>query len=77
MVGLEKIRCFHINDSKTGFGSRSDRHEHIGKGYLGAEFFRKLVNDKRFKDTPMILETPKDGDMDRVNLKLLRGMRKK
>ncbi len=77
IIGLENLRCFHINDSKTEFESHSDRHEHIGRGFLGADFFKKLVNDKRFKDVPMILETPKDGDMDKVNLKLLRGFRKK
>jgi deoxyribonuclease-4 len=71
VVGLDRIGCFHINDSKTEFASHSDRHWHIGKGFIGEEFFKKLVNDKRFKDTPMILETPKEGDMDKENLKLL------
>jgi deoxyribonuclease-4 len=74
IVGVKNIRCFHINDSKTEFGSHADRHEHIGKGFLGADFFGKLVNDKRFRDVPMILETPKDGNMDSVNLKLLRKL---
>lgn len=75
-VGLEKIEAFHLNDSKKGLGCRVDRHEHIGKGELGLGGFRALMNDPRFADTPMVLETPKDDDMDAVNLKLLRGLRK-
>ena len=67
---------FHINDSKKELGSRVDRHEHIGKGHLGVEAFRMLVNDKRFKETPMILETPKgpDGLEDIDNLAVLQGL---
>lgn len=76
IIGVEKIHCFHINDSKTEFESHADRHENIGKGKIGAEFFGKLVNDKRFKDIPMILETPKEGGMDAKNLELLRKLRK-
>jgi deoxyribonuclease-4 len=55
-------------------GSRVDRHAHIGRGCLGLEPFRLLVNDPRFRKHPMILETPKAGDMDRVNLGVLRGL---
>ncbi len=58
-VGLDRLRVFHLNDSKQPCGSRIDRHEHIGKGCLGLEPFRKLVNDPRFADLPMLLETPK------------------
>ena len=57
-IGLEKLKVIHINDSKKGFGSRVDRHEHIGKGELGLEAFKLLFNDKRFFDIPKILETP-------------------
>ena len=74
VVGLEKIGCFHINDSKTEYASKSDRHWHIGQGHIGEEFFKKLVNDRRFKNIPMILETPKEGGMDMKNLKLLHKM---
>ncbi len=78
VVGLKWLKCFHVNDSKKGLGSRVDRHEHIGRGELGLEPFRLLVNDPRFRKHPMILETPKeDGaedDMDRVNLDVLRGL---
>jgi deoxyribonuclease-4 len=79
LVGLRRIKVFHVNDSKREFGSRVDRHAHIGKGHLGIEPFRLLVNDERFRNRPMILETPKEtlselGDMDAVNVKLLRSL---
>ena len=59
VVGLNRIRAFHLNDSKKPCGSRVDRHEHIGKGCLGLEPFRMLLNDPRFAAHPMLLETPK------------------
>ena len=59
IVGLDRIKVFHLNDSKKPCGSRVDRHEHIGKGCLGLEPFRRLLNDRRFTDLPMLLETPK------------------
>ena len=59
IVGLDRIKVFHLNDSKKPCGSRVDRHEQIGKGCLGLEPFRRLVNDPRFRDLPMLLETPK------------------
>jgi deoxyribonuclease IV len=59
IVGIERIRAFHLNDSKKPCGSRVDRHEHIGKGCLGIEPFRMLLNDPRFAGHPMLLETPK------------------
>ena len=77
-VGLDTIRAFHLNDSKKGLGSRVDRHEHIGEGELGLEPFRHLVNDLRFADRPMYLETKKeqrDGEeMDAVNLRVLKSL---
>jgi deoxyribonuclease IV len=77
-IGLGKLRAFHLNDSKKEFGTRVDRHAHIGQGCLGIEPFRLLVNDARFRGRPMVLETPKEdgknGDMDRVNLGLLRKL---
>jgi deoxyribonuclease-4 len=79
LIGLSRIKLFHLNDSKKPCGSRVDRHEHIGRGCLGLEPFRFLVNDPRFQNRPMILETRKEvlpdlGDMDRVNLAALRGL---
>jgi deoxyribonuclease-4 len=59
LVGLDRVRVFHLNDSKNPCGSRIDRHEHIGKGCLGLTPFRRLVNDPRFAGLPMLLETPK------------------
>jgi deoxyribonuclease-4 len=59
IVGLDRIKVFHLNDSKKPCGSRVDRHEHIGKGCLGIEPFRRLLNDPRFTALPMLLETPK------------------
>ena len=59
IVGLDRIKVFHLNDSKKPCGSRVDRHEHIGKGCLGLEPFRRLLNDPRFAGLPMLLETPK------------------
>ncbi|MDD2366402.1 MAG: deoxyribonuclease IV [Desulfuromonadaceae bacterium] len=76
LIGLERLACFHLNDSKKGLGSRVDRHEHIGKGTLGLNPFRFILNDPRFATVPKILETPKGDseDMDLVNLALLRGL---
>jgi deoxyribonuclease IV len=65
IVGLDRVRAFHLNDSKKPCGSRVDRHEHIGQGCLGLETFRRLLNDRRFKDSPMLLETPKDDARER------------
>jgi deoxyribonuclease-4 len=74
VVGLKRLRAFHLNDSLKPQGSRVDRHAHIGQGHLGLEPFRLLVNDPRFRNRPMVLETPKENDMDAVNLKTLRGL---
>jgi deoxyribonuclease-4 len=76
-VGLEHLGCLHLNDSKTPFASRRDRHELIGEGSLGTAPFERIMNDPRFRDTPKILETPKGDDLvtaDRRMLALLRGL---
>jgi deoxyribonuclease-4 len=75
-VGLEKLMAFHLNDSKKALGSRVDRHEHIGQGLIGPDTFGRLLNDDRFKDLPMVIETPKDPEMklDIMNLKILRAL---
>jgi deoxyribonuclease-4 len=59
VVGFERLAVFHLNDSKKPLGSRVDRHEHIGRGHLGLEPFRRILNDRRFRGLPMLLETPK------------------
>ena len=76
VLGLDKLYCLHLNDSKYDLGAGRDRHEHIGKGYVGLEAFRMLLNDPRFADLPMLLETPKGADMreDVENLAVLRGL---
>ena len=80
VVGLDRLKAFHLNDSLRPFASRKDRHAAIGKGEIGLEPFRHLLNDPRFADTPMYLETPKgeeDGeDLDVINLRTLRGLMK-
>lgn len=76
-IGLNRVGALHLNDCKKGLGFRVDRHEHIGKGTLGLDFFRMVMNDPRFASIPKLLETPKelDGvDMDPVNLGILRGL---
>jgi len=80
LIGIAQIRAFHLNDSKKEFGSRVDRHEHIGQGHLGLEPFRNILNDPRFVDLPMYMETPKGkkgDDFDQMNLKTLRSLIKK
>jgi deoxyribonuclease IV len=78
LIGLRRIRVFHINDSLKPQGSRVDRHAAIGKGHLGLEPFRLLVNDPRFRARSMVLETPKEDaecqDLDAVNLATLRQL---
>jgi len=76
IIGLDRLRAFHLNDSKKGLGCRVDRHEHIGRGALGIEAFRFLMNDPRFRTIPKFLETPKgdNDEMDAVNLKVLRDL---
>jgi deoxyribonuclease-4 len=76
LLGLERLRFFHLNDAKQGLGSRIDRHAHIGQGEITVAGFRNLVNDPRFRNHPMVLETPKSDDLheDRENLALLRSL---
>ena len=75
-IGLDRLRVFHLNDSKKGLGSRVDRHAAIGEGELGLNPFGFLLNDPRFPGLPGILETPKgdDGEEDRRNMTTLRGL---
>ena len=76
LVGLEQIKAFHLNDCLKPCGSKVDRHAHIGQGTIGETGFACLMQDQRFAEVPMVLETPKgdDGEMDRVNLTLLRKL---
>jgi len=82
IIGLARLKAFHLNDSVKGVGSRVDRHAHIGHGTLGLEPFRMLVNDARFSELPMYLETPKGAvelngetvDWDVANLRTLKSL---
>lgn len=79
VLGLDRLRLFHVNDSKHPLGSRKDRHEHLGQGALGPQPFRRLMNDGRFRRIPKLLETPKEGaplEFDVMNLEYLRGLRR-
>jgi deoxyribonuclease-4 len=86
LIGFDRLKVFHLNDSKKPCMSRVDRHEHIGKGCIGLEPFRRLLNDPRFDHLPMILETEKAewrekgkvviDPLDEMNLNTLRSLRK-
>lgn len=74
-TGLDRVKLIHLNDSKRSLGSRVDRHEHIGRGYIGKEGLKRFINHPAFMGVPLILETPKrDGEDDVRNLKFVRGM---
>jgi deoxyribonuclease-4 len=87
LVGVDRLKVFHLNDSKKPCESRVDRHEHIGKGCIGVEPFRRLLNDPRFAHLPMIIETEKTDSrtrgkglvqvdpLDEMNLNTLRSLR--
>src|SRR5205814_675090 len=78
LIGLSRLKVFHVNDSLKPHGSRVDRHAHIGRGHLGLEPFRLLVNDPRFRNRAMVLETAKiegeNENMDSLNLQTLHGL---
>lgn len=76
-VGVDKIKVIHFNDSMSEMGSHNDRHWHIGKGKIGEEGMKRIVNHPNLKDRAFILETPKDTEQaDRMNLAVVRKMRK-
>jgi deoxyribonuclease IV len=74
IIGLERLKAFHLNDAKKGLSSRVDRHESIGKGHVGLEAFQCLLNDKRFAQTPMVLETPAETVSYQDELHLLNSL---
>ena len=78
-VGFARVLAFHLNDAKAPLGSGLDRHEHIGRGYLGRRPFARLLRDRRFRAVPKVLETPKEPEpvADRRNLALLRSLRRR
>jgi deoxyribonuclease IV len=78
LLGLSRLKAIHLNDSKRELGSRVDRHEHIGRGQIGLDGFRRLLRDDQLAHLPMYLETPKGEEngesLDRINLQTLRGL---
>ena len=77
IIGIKHLYLIHLNDSKKELGSKVDRHEHIGQGFIGVKAFECFMNDKRFKNIPKIIETPKENancDWDKTNLNKLRAM---
>src|SRR5215468_2322860 len=76
VIGRQQLAAIHLNDSKSGLGSRVDRHAHIGKGEIGLAAFRFIMNDRDFSKIPKVLETPKGKEMkeDVVNLRRLRKL---
>ena len=78
-VGLSRILAFHLNDARAALGSGLDRHEHIGRGFLGLAPFRRLLNDPRFMRVPKVLETAKEPEplADIRNLATLRRLRRR
>jgi deoxyribonuclease-4 len=77
IIGLKQLYLIHMNDSKNDLGSRVDRHEQIGKGFIGLKAFELIMNDNRFRNIPKIIETPKGKEgnkMDRINLDTLAGL---
>jgi deoxyribonuclease-4 len=75
VLGLAALRCLHLNDSKTPFGSRRDRHELIGEGSLGAGPFRRIMRDPRFTGVMKVIETPKGDDELTLDRRMLRRLR--
>jgi deoxyribonuclease-4 len=71
LVGLDRLKAIHCNDSKKEFGKRVDRHDHIGEGFIGPDAFRWLVNDPRFVNVPIMLETPEAPEGHARNLQTL------
>ncbi|HKI95873.1 MAG TPA: deoxyribonuclease IV [Gemmatimonadales bacterium] len=74
-IGLAQLRCFHLNDSRTPFGSRRDRHALIAEGTLGAKPFRSVMRDPRFRDVVKVIETPKGDDPVKTDRRMLRRLR--
>ena len=76
LIGLSRLKAFHLNDSKKPLGSRVDRHDHIAEGEIGESTFRFLLNDPRFRGLPAVIETPESQSMAKINLERLQRLRK-
>ncbi|HUV87970.1 MAG TPA: deoxyribonuclease IV [bacterium] len=74
-IGVDNIRLLHLNDAKAAAGGGLDRHAHIGRGTIGREGFRRLINHRTLRDLPMVLETPQEGDWDPKNVRTVKRLR--
>ena len=80
VIGLERLKLFHINDSRNGPGTMIDRHDHPGSGLIGLKPLSFFLKDSRFSELPFLLETPKGRDkngvdLDLINIKILKGIK--
>lgn len=75
IIGLERLKAIHLNDSKNPIGAHKDRHEEIGKGHIGLEAIRRIINHKKLRALPFYLETPLDNEGHKIEIELLRSMR--
>jgi len=76
IIGIDRLKALHLNDSKNPLGAHKDRHEKIGEGFIGIKAFENIVNNKYLKDLPMFLETPNDLDGYAKEIALLKSLRK-
>lgn len=74
IIGIERLKALHLNDSKNPLGAHKDRHEKIGEGYIGINAFERVVNNKYLKNLPMFLETPNELDGYAKEIALLKGL---
>lgn len=74
VIGLERLKALHLNDSKNPLGAHKDRHEKIGEGYIGKEAFERIVNHHVLRDLPMFLETPNELDGYKAEIELLKSL---
>ena len=75
VVGLQRLKAIHLNDSKNPIGSHKDRHEKIGQGFIGADAIKRIINHPLLKDLPFYLETPNELDGYKAEIKLLKSWR--
>jgi endonuclease IV len=74
-IGIRRLRMMHLNDSKAPLGSKRDRHELIGEGAIGEQAFRRIMNDSRLARVPKVIETPKLGDAEATDRRMLERLR--
>ncbi len=74
-IGVDKIKLLHLNDAKGEAGSGLDRHEHIGRGTIGRDGFKRIINHPLLRHVPMVLETPAEDGWDKKNLRAVRRLR--